>query len=83
MPNLTDTHKQTHKADKLPFQWQFLHPRYWGVWLAMMVVLPLIYLPLRVQFFFGTYDWHIGVSFGQKTSSRHTDQSTPCVSKQK
>lgn len=53
MPNLTDTHKQTHKADKLPFRWQFLHPRYWGIWLAMMVVLPLIYLPLRVQFFLG------------------------------
>ncbi len=53
MPNLTATHKQTHMADKAPFLWQFLHPRYWGIWLSLLLFLPLIYLPLRVQFWLG------------------------------
>ncbi|MDO5651479.1 MAG: lipid A biosynthesis acyltransferase [Moraxella sp.] len=53
MPNLTDTHKQTQLADKLPFEWQFLAPKYWGIWLLILMILPLIYLPLRMQFFIG------------------------------
>ena len=53
MPDLTATHKQTHLADKMPWQWQFLMPRYWGIWLAILIVLPLIYLPLRIQFAIG------------------------------
>lgn len=50
---LTDNHKQTHIADAKPFQWAFLHPRYWGFWLVMAFLLPLIYLPLRIQFMIG------------------------------
>lgn len=50
---LTDNHKQTNLAKPLPFQWSFLHPRYWGIWCAMLLLLPLIYLPLRVQFMIG------------------------------
>lgn len=50
---LTDNHKQTHIADAKPFQWAFLHPRYWGFWLVMAFMLPLIYLPLRIQFMIG------------------------------
>ncbi|WFF39693.1 lipid A biosynthesis acyltransferase [Moraxella nasibovis] len=53
MPDLTDTHKQTSMADKAPWQWQFLKPQYWGIWLALAIFLPLIYLPLRVQFMIG------------------------------
>ena len=53
MPNLTDTHKQTQRAPKAPFEFGFLAPRYWGIWLAFLLVLPLIYLPLRVQFYLG------------------------------
>lgn len=52
-PNLTQIHKQTHLAPKKPFQIQFLHPKYWGIWLGMMILLPLIYLPLRWQFWLG------------------------------
>lgn len=52
-PLLTDNHKQNHQADKKAFQWQFLHPKYWGVWLLMALILPLIYLPLRWQFWLG------------------------------
>lgn len=57
MPDLTATHKQTHMADKLPFRLEFLMPKYWGIWLAFMIFLPLIYLPLRIQFMIGR---HIG-----------------------
>lgn len=53
MPNLTDTHKQTCLAPKAPWQWQFLAPRYWGVWLLLALLLPLVCLPLRAQFFLG------------------------------
>lgn len=50
---LTDNHKQTHIAEPKPFQWVFLHPKNWGFWLAMALILPLIYLPLRIQFMIG------------------------------
>lgn len=50
---LTDNHKQTHIAEPKPFQWAFLHPKNWGFWLAMALILPLIYLPLRIQFMIG------------------------------
>lgn len=53
MPSLTDNHKQTHIAPKAAWQWQFLLPKYWGIWLALLLVFPLIYLPLRVQFWLG------------------------------
>lgn len=53
MPDLTATHKQTSMADKAPFQWKFLLPKYWGIWFALMIFLPLIYLPLRIQFWIG------------------------------
>ncbi|MDH9218772.1 lipid A biosynthesis acyltransferase [Moraxella sp. K1664] len=53
MPDLTATHKQTSMADKAPFQWEFLLPKYWGIWLALMIFLPLVYLPLRIQFWLG------------------------------
>lgn len=53
MPDLTTTHKQTSVAEKAPFCWVFLHPKYWGIWLALAIFLPLIYLPLRIQFMIG------------------------------
>ncbi|UNU73149.1 lipid A biosynthesis acyltransferase [Moraxella nasovis] len=53
MPDLTATHKQTQMADKAPFSWAFLAPQYWGIWLGFGIFLPLIYLPLRVQFWLG------------------------------
>nr|WP_258556882.1 lipid A biosynthesis acyltransferase [Moraxella lacunata] len=53
MPDLTATHKQTSMADKASFQWEFLLPKYWGIWFALMIFLPLIYLPLRIQFWLG------------------------------
>lgn len=53
MPRLTDNHKQQNIADAKPFEWQFLLPKYWGFWLGMLLILPLIYLPLRVQFWIG------------------------------
>ncbi|WP_066805814.1 LpxL/LpxP family acyltransferase [Moraxella oblonga] len=53
MPDLTATHKQTSKADKAPWQWQFLKPKYWGIWVFLVIFLPLIFLPLRIQFIIG------------------------------
>lgn len=52
-PTLTQNHKQTHLAEPKPFEWAFLHPKYWGLWLAFALILPLIYLPLSVQFKIG------------------------------
>lgn len=52
-PLLTQTHKQTHKADAKPFEWRFLSPKYWGIWLLFLLILPMIYLPLRWQFWLG------------------------------
>lgn len=53
MPDLNTTHKQTHLADKAPWRWEFFTPKYWGIWLVMLIILPLIYLPLRMQFAIG------------------------------
>ena len=53
MPDLSATHKQTSMADRATFKWEFLLPKYWGIWLVLMIFLPLIYLPLRVQFWLG------------------------------
>lgn len=53
MPDLSATHKQTSMADKAPFKWEFLLPKYWRIWLALMIFLPLICLPLRLQFWLG------------------------------
>ena len=52
-PTITQTHKQTDQAEKKPFEWQFLMPKYWGIWLLFAIFLPLIYLPLRWQFWLG------------------------------
>ncbi len=39
--------------NKKKFQSKFLHPKYWGIWLAFAIFLPLIYLPLSWQFAIG------------------------------
>ena len=52
-PTITQTHKQTVPSSKKPFEWQFLLPKYWGIWLLSAIILPMIYLPLRWQFWLG------------------------------
>ena len=52
-PTITQTHKQTAQANKKSFEWQFLLPKYWGIWLLLAMIVPLIYLPLRWQFWLG------------------------------
>ena len=52
-PTITQTHKRTAQAEKKPFAWQFLLPKYWGIWLLFAIFLPMIYLPLRWQFWLG------------------------------
>ncbi len=70
MPSITDNHKQTHVAEKQPFQWQFLHPKYWGIWLLLALILPLIYLPLRWQFWLGR---KLGILFYHLGKRRQKD----------
>ena len=55
MPMVSQIHKtrQSSQTTKKPFQWQFLLPKYWGIWLIFLVFLPLIYLPLKYQFKIG------------------------------
>ena len=69
-PTIKQTHKQTAQADKKPFQWQFLLPKYWGIWLLFAIVLPLIYLPLRWQFFLGR---KLGILIYKMVGSRRRD----------
>ena len=52
-PTITQNHKRTAIAEHKPFQWQFLLPKYWGIWLLFLLMLPMIYLPLRWQFWLG------------------------------
>lgn len=45
--------EQTNRDPKKPFKAKFLHPKNWGLWLVLAVFLPLIYLPVFVQFWIG------------------------------
>lgn len=41
----------THQtASQRPFQWSWLHPKYWGTWLAVGFMLSFAYLPWAVQY---------------------------------
>lgn len=53
MPSLTDNHKQGQIEHKKKFEWAFLHPKYWGIWLLIGILLPIMLLPLGVQFWIG------------------------------
>lgn len=52
-PSVLSLHKQNQKSPKKPFRAKFLLPKYWGIWLLLWVFVPLIFLPLKVQFFLG------------------------------
>ncbi len=69
-PTITQTHKQTAQADKKPFEWSFLSPQYWGIWILLAVALPLIYLPLRWQFWLGR---KLGIMIYKLVNSRRRD----------
>ena len=38
-PTITQNQKRTAQAENKPFQWQFLLPKYWGIWLLFLVML--------------------------------------------
>lgn len=69
-PTITQTHKRTAQADKKPFQWQFLLPKYWAIWLLLVIFLPMIYLPLRWQFWLGR---KVGILIYKVAGSRRRD----------
>lgn len=69
-PTITQNHKRTAQADNKPFQWQFLLPQYWAIWLLMAIILPLIYLPLRWQFWLGR---KLGIGIYKIARSRRRD----------
>ena len=69
---LTRRHVPTPMA-KQPFQWQFLLPQYWGIWLALALFMPLIYLPLRWQFKIGKY---LGLVIFKLVKRRRNDTLT-------
>ncbi len=70
MPTITQNHKRTTQVEKKPFQWQFLLPKYWGIWLLLVVFLPMIYLPLRWQFWLGR---KLGILIYKTVGSRRRD----------
>ncbi|MBX4378366.1 hypothetical protein K4H02_25230, partial [Mycobacterium tuberculosis] len=57
MPKVSELQKlqSDNRTARKPFQWQFLLPQYWGIWLGVALILPLIYLPLRYQFNIGHF----------------------------
>ncbi|MFW2177164.1 MULTISPECIES: lipid A biosynthesis acyltransferase [unclassified Moraxella] len=77
MPNISQVQKNQFNAStpktKKPFQWQFLLPKYWGIWLAFAIFLPLVYLPLRWQFKIGKA---LGVLIFRFAKRRHHDTLT-------
>lgn len=34
---------------RVPFQWSFLHPKYWGTWLMILFLLICAYTPVRIR----------------------------------
>ncbi len=73
MPTVSQLHKtlkNQEKPQKKPFQWAFLLPKYWGIWLLFALFLPLIYLPLRIQFKLGK---SLGKLFFQVAKRRQKD----------
>lgn len=70
MPTISENHKQTSVAPKKPFEMAFLAPQYWGIWLLLAMVLPLIYLPLRIQFWIGR---KLGIVLYHLSKSRRKD----------
>ena len=69
-PTITQTHKRTAQAIKRPFEWAFLKLQYWGIWLLLALVLPMIYLPLRWQFWLGR---KLGMLIYKVAGSRRRD----------
>lgn len=67
MPTISENHKQTHVADKKPFEREFLAPKYWPIWLAAGIAYPIIYTPLRFQFWLGR---QLGKAFYHLLGSR-------------
>ena len=69
-PKVKPSLQPKERDPKRPFDWQFLHPKYWGIWLAFALILPLIYLPLRWQFWLGK---QLGILIYRIVGSRRRD----------
>ncbi len=55
------------ESEILPtFSYRFLTPRYWGVWLLIIILLPMAYLPWRIQRWIGTGLGNLIWRFGQR-----------------
>ncbi|WP_345336020.1 lauroyl-Kdo(2)-lipid IV(A) myristoyltransferase [Ferrimonas pelagia] len=55
---MTSDHHQPH------FQWSFLHPRYWGLWLGLLFALFLAFWPSRLRDRFAAW---LGRSVGRRS----------------
>lgn len=53
-------------ADKSCFEWSFLHPRYWLLWLFLILLRVLVYLPLPVLHTMGRYLGRLFYRFNDK-----------------
>jgi KDO2-lipid IV(A) lauroyltransferase len=69
-PTIKETHKRLGQADKMPFKWQFLLPKYWAIWLMLAIIVPLVYLPLRAQFWLGR---KLGITIYNTVATRRRD----------
>lgn len=69
-PTIRQNHKKTSDSERKPFQWRFLLPQYWAIWLLLALIVPLAYLPLRWQFWLGR---KLGISIYTLAGSRRRD----------
>lgn len=69
-PTIKQNQKRSAQAEKKPFNRAFLLPKYWGIWLLFLMVLPMIFLPLRYQFWLGR---QIGIGIYKIAGSRRND----------
>ena len=73
--NANDEKLAQHKAQaKLPtvfyepkFEWSFLHPRYWGIWLLMLLLAVFAILPGRARRAIGAGLGDLFYKFNKKT----------------
>ncbi|HEX5381665.1 MAG TPA: lauroyl acyltransferase, partial [Acinetobacter sp.] len=52
------------------FQWSFLHPKYWGIWLGIVFLMILAILPWAIQYRLATFLGNL--AFNKLKSRRKT-----------
>lgn len=65
MTRITAQDGYTHK-----FLWSFLHPKYWGVWLGVLGLVILAYVPVRIRDKFSAFVGKIAYQYLKKKNKK-------------